>query len=176
MFELQKLLPPSEKRLALATKQGNPIENSVAPVPSAKHIADYERDRRVGWSRRKNPCGAYNCHGHVFAARRTSIYPDPEIWGIIREDGYRKLNDSENVQPDDIACYFTGDGHFVHVARVMEVSGVGIHRGNSQQFASRLLSKWNDSSGEDFHTLGDVRFPPYEYSDLTVQLFTDRPL
>src|SRR4051812_48949784 len=104
MFEVQKLLTTT-RTLQLQTKLGHEIGNQIAPPPSARHISDYDRLRDSSWRNRRPACGEYNCFGHVFAARRTSIYEDVEVTKILEDDGYRKLDPNESPKPEDIIIY-----------------------------------------------------------------------
>src|SRR5438132_6459805 len=115
MFDLEKRIPPTERTIRLDTRSGNPIENSVAPRPSQRHLRDYDRARRTSWHNRKSACGYYNCHGLIFAARRTSIYSDSEVWKMLKEDGYRTLKENEDPKYDDIVLYFSDRGAILHV-------------------------------------------------------------
>lgn len=168
MFEFQNLIGSPRRSLRLDTRVGNPIENEIAAEPSQRHVDDYEHTRRPQWTQRKLACGIYNCHGHVFAARRTAIYSDHEINKLLVEDGYRELADGENPAPDDIVLYRHNMMGIVHVARVLEVKP--IEDGGGAMFISRLVSKWNDISGEDLHTLTEVAEAYH-----STHVYTDRP-
>jgi hypothetical protein len=169
MFELQKLLS-TKKVLRLETKLGRQIENQVAPPPSARHVSDYNRSRNPAWENRRSACGEYNCHGHVFAARRTSIYEDIEVTKILMDDRYRKLGDDERLKPDDILIYVWKE-KIIHAARVMEVGKLS-NNPDSRTIVKRALSKWNDSWGEDFHGVSEVPFA-LQFPDYQVETWTD---
>lgn len=163
-----EFLGTPERSLRLDTRAGSPIQNAVAPDPPPPHaILKYERLREAHgrqWHRRKAPCGFYNCFGMVFASRRTAIYDETEIQRILREDGYREVSGLEAV-PGDVVFYRASWG-LLHAGLVLEVSvPAGLP-------AVRVLSKWDDASGEDYH--GHIDHPYGETLD-RIEFWTDRP-
>ncbi len=62
----------------------------------------------------------YSCVGMVFANRRAWIEPD-SLHRILREDGYTKLTNVENLSVGDVVLYHL-QGKPVHVGVVTEVS------------------------------------------------------
>jgi hypothetical protein len=173
MFELFKLIGSAHRELRIDTKAGiDLIRNYVAVAPSARHIQDYRRATRPTWDNRKPACGEYNCFGHVFAARRTSIDEDSEILRIRDEDGYRLLDNHEAPEVDDLVVYTHPIFGFVHVAQAIEVAPVGA---GGKKIVARALSKWNDSWGEDYHSVSDVPFGT-PIDDFTIEYWTDRPV
>lgn len=150
MFEILKMASPKKKSIALDTRLGNPIENEIAPTPSDKNI---EKDRILyqknilKWTRRIQSTGRYNCMGHVWASRRTSIYSESAGKLIVSDDGYTELLFTSVPFPDDLIVYEDKDsGCFIHIGRVMTVSNSEI----------KILSKWDDSSGEYIHNPEDA--------------------
>lgn len=177
MFELQRLAGPNRRPIALATRLGNTIDNTVGAPVTAQAVRRYDelvdKLKRHG-SRielRRAPAGEYNCYGHVWASRRTAIYDDhgDAIVKMIREDdGYRITT---KPQPDDIAVYADRHRGVVHVARVVQLCE-GVTADSPK--IPRVVSKWCDWGGETAH---DVRaFPLIDDSaSVSVEYWTDRP-
>lgn len=86
---------------------------------------------------RNGPSGYYNCHGLVFASRRTSIFPE-DIRRILIEDGYRQIGE-QDVLAGDVVLYNNSDGDIEH-------SGIVIRRPELR--IPWVVSKW--STGEEF--------------------------
>jgi hypothetical protein len=110
-------------KIALATRVGTPIDNEQVHTLGAfetNQMQDYERKYGGRCRPRGNPTGLYNCHGMVFASRRTGITDPNEIKKIIREDGYKEIAVA-NVLPGDIVLYFDPEkGEYTHSAVVLE--------------------------------------------------------
>jgi hypothetical protein len=166
MFEELRLIGGGDRQLPLATKGGTQIANSVAPAPEARHLLKYKqiRQKHSSWRSRKDPCGEYNCYGMLFASRRTAIYEDVEVSRILTEDGYRQIPFA-NAAVDDIAVYQAFHG-FVHAGRIVEV-GVATEPSLRPII---VLSKWDDTTGEDLHMIWDVPFK----IDRPIEIWTDR--
>lgn len=64
--------------------------------------------------------GVYNCHGLVFASRRTMISDSPEVRQIIADDGYQQIT-PKDVMPGDIVLYVGSDGDVEHSAVVVSL-------------------------------------------------------
>ena len=119
---------------------------------------------------RKPACGVYNCAGLAWASRRTAIYDDVDWDLIFAEDGYRKLSAGENPFLGDLVVYREKDIGYLHVGVIVECeSRVG------GLLIPRVLSKWDDASGEYIHWFNDAPF--YHEKDYVVQLeyWSDRP-
>lgn len=74
------------------------------------------------------PSGRYNCHGLVFASRRTNIPPpgdddDKIVSRILRTDGYKRI--TSDPQVGDIAVYRDDDNKIEHTGIVCRVLYVG---------------------------------------------------
>lgn len=76
----------------------------------------------------------YNCHGMVFASRRTNIDDPNEVQKIIIQDKYIQI-DVREVLPGDIIIYFSDDGDAEH-------SGVVISEPESLFNIPFVISKW----------------------------------
>jgi hypothetical protein len=167
MFEILKIAIPRKKSIALDTRLGNPIENEIAPSPSdmnkQKDLRIY-REYILKWEQRIPPTGIYNCIGHVWASRRTAIYSDKARKKIISDDGYTELLLTDNPLPDDFIVYEDKESdYFLHIGRVIAVSNSEI----------KILSKWDDSSGEYIHSPEDA---PYQtqFSQTRIYYITER--
>lgn len=116
---------PWDRELELETAQGNHVSNSQSnePVP-APTILGFETRWRHRFphivERSKRSTGSYNCHGMVFASRRTQIYDPEQLRLILRDDGYNQIPDAE-VLPGDIALYVHESGAIDHSAVVVEL-------------------------------------------------------
>jgi hypothetical protein len=174
MLEELKLLGPTERSIVVQTRKGTPVENLIELEPGEPECRRYRLLlQRFGqnWKERKPACGVYNCAGHVWASRRTSILAD-EAWRIIlREDGYRLLLDTETPIPGDLALYADEPGELLHVGMILEVQ-----KGFDDESPRMawVLSKWNSTSGEVMHFAHDV---PYGKQGIPfkIQYWTDRP-
>lgn len=90
----------------------------------------------------------YNCAGHVWGSRRTSIYKLKEWIKILEEDGYSRTS---SPVPDDIVIYYMDDGSMAHVARVHQL--IPSDFGPS---VAVVVSKWGDMGGEVCHFVHEV--------------------
>lgn len=173
MFEFIKLIGSPKRELLLDTRQGNPIKNEIALPPSDLSL---EREqllfKRYGvrWQVRCQPSGIYNCAGHVWASRRTAIYEELEWTKILTEDEYRKLNMTEIPKPGDLALYHSEDVGFIHCGQVISIEP-GLTAGGSP--IPKILSKWDDASGEYIHFASDVPFKD-KIPDFKLEYWTDR--
>lgn len=171
MFEIASLIGTPDREIPLGTMQGTQIPNTVAiaevPDYAARRYYIMREPFRLKWKQRKHPCGIYNCFGHVFAARRTSIYDDENSWiRLIQvEDGYRVIGPTDRAVIGDIAVYLNKpDQSFLHVGRIVLADYT------ESLPLIKVLSKWNDIAGEDIHILHDV---PYSF-EYEVEIWTDR--
>lgn len=166
MFEDVKFLGEPKKSIALQTRKGTDIENQIGPAVTAKGVAEFKRicaKYQIEWSIRKPCTEGYNCAGHVWASRRTSVYDTSEVRKILSEDGYSR---TDNPGIDDVVLYWNDRGEFCHVARIVEVR-------TAEGMAIRVpwvVSKVCDWGGEAVHRAHD--FP--NRSNLTIEYFTDR--
>ena len=167
MFEILNLLGATKKSIALETKLGNPIENEIAPEPSVRNIKKDEilyKNNANKWARRVQAIGRYNCFGLVWANRRTSIYSESARKLILADDGYREILLMGVPYPDDLIVYEDMDSNCViHIGKVLMVKDSEI----------KILSKWDDSSGEYIHSPEDS---PYRkvFPSLRTYYITER--
>jgi hypothetical protein len=182
MFEEFRLLGKTTRSIVLQTHVGRSIENEIEMEPEFRHINKYNSIfakhssnwSTPGWVERKPPCGVYNCVGHVWASRRTSVFtPDIEakISFIFQDDGYRVVNwPSEPLCIGDLGTYWESAKSrrgFYHVGVITE-----LRKGLSEQSPPIpwLLSKWDGTSGEVFHQYLDHPLP----KEVEVEFWTDR--
>jgi hypothetical protein len=175
MFEELRLLGSTERSIVVQTRKGTCIENVVEVEPGETEQRRYRSLlNKFGqcWRERKGATGAYNCAGHVWTSRRTSIL-SPECWRIIlKEDGYRTLRFSEMPVAGDLVLYASEEvGDYIHVGMIMEMRD-GVSR--EAKKIPWVLSKWNSTSGEVMHYVHDV---PYGKQGIRaeVEYWTDRP-
>jgi hypothetical protein len=132
---------PWELQLELETAKGTRIENSQSsePIPDAM-IRGFETRFRGRFprivERTARSTGAYNCHGMVFAARRTQIYEAHLIRMILDEDGYKEIPVTEAL-PGDVALYVSDLGQIDHSAIVIEGPDI-----NALLKMPKVFSKW----------------------------------
>jgi hypothetical protein len=123
--------------LELATKQNNHIKNRTGVVGRNRQ----QMVKFIGFAskfpnaqKRTENTDMYNCHGMVFACRRTNIDDPNEVQKIIAEDDYIQVR-KEDILPGDIIIYFSDDGDAEH-------SGVVISKPDKLFFIPLVLSKW----------------------------------
>jgi len=176
MFELAAILGNTEREILLATFKNRKINNAVHPDPTdldkRRYALFVNKYRGASCKERKPITGIYNCAGHVWASRRTSIFEPAEWTKILEEDGYRQLKQRENLLPGDIAVYVRDDNNEIwHVARVCGLAP-GLTR-ESEPFAE-VISKWGSISGEFLHLVHDVPFGAQGFP-CEIRFCTDRP-
>jgi hypothetical protein len=173
MFEELRLLGPTERNIVVQTRKGTSIENVIEAEPGEPEQRRYQLLlKRIGqnWRERKPAAGVYNCAGHVWASRRTSILADDAWRTILQEDGYRRLSDTESPVAGDLVIYRDSTNQsFNHVGAILELCE-GVALGSPR--VPRVLSKWNSTSGEVIHLSRDV---PYDLQSVTIEYWTDCP-
>jgi hypothetical protein len=65
------------------------------------------------------PTAAYNCHGLVFASRRTNVHGN-DVRMILNGDRYKKRLDPSEVRPGDVVLFVAPDGDIEHSGIVVE--------------------------------------------------------
>jgi hypothetical protein len=128
------------KSIVLMTRQGNPIENTQCMIIddcclNQFKILDKDYPESIcKW--RSHPTGIYNCHGMVFASRRTQIHESSEINKILMEDGYVEIKNDKDVLPGDIVLYLDLEsGDILH-------SAIVIIKPSENMGNPYVLSKW----------------------------------
>ena len=158
--------------IVLQTRAKIDVINEQAPLPDEQNISDFNRalKKQLNWKLRKAPCGIYNCYGHIWANRRTSIYDNIEVIKFIEQDGYKKI-DLKDLEVGDLVLYRRVNNlkhidHIDHVGLVYKIE-------EAEGFTYRtpwVISKFRDFGGEVLHTASD--FPHYD--DTLIQYLTDR--
>jgi hypothetical protein len=171
MFEIPILGGTPERTIVVQTSKGTSIENAQSAEPDNQQKLVFQAiiEQHPQWKERKPPCGIYNCFGHVWASRRTSIYESEEIDKILNDDSIRSLHEQELPLPGDVVVYRdqTDAAKIFHVARIVEIKQIaGINGGVGIPWS---LSKLNDSAGEVLHPIDDMHLPPF-----TTEIWTDR--
>ncbi len=168
-------LGSSGRSIVLQTHGGNDIPNQIGLEPEPRHLAKYKAifDRhKIGWVERKPPSGVYNCVGHVWACRRTSVFDDLErhLRTIFDDDKYRLVSwPDERLFVGDLVTYWVSVGDnktFLHVGIVVELRK--IIEGSTE--LPWILSKWDDTSGEVLHHYQDHPLP----EGAKAEFWTDR--
>jgi hypothetical protein len=119
------------RSIPLVARDGWAISNSIDPHPSAQTVEFAQMHARLLLAQveqLKGPSGQYNCHGLVFAVRRTNIpavAAEFDVDELLAHDGYRPL---ANGLPaiGDVAVYRDDRGDIEHTGIVCGVDRVGI--------------------------------------------------
>lgn len=123
-------------QLALHTRCENQIVNEInrerVRAGDVFQVRDFKSQFRDEIHRPTGPSRKYNCHGLTFASRRTWIQEAQEIYKIISDDEYHKVQPPEEVMPGDIAVYFK-DGDVEHSGIVVGIAELKV---------PVILSKW----------------------------------
>ncbi len=93
--------------LALETREKNPIKNEIVwddPRPGDEMLVDDYKRQFARVIHRTRSSRKYNCHGLVFASRRTQIWDSAEVSKILADDSYVRIPLSE-VLVGDVALY-----------------------------------------------------------------------
>lgn len=133
---------PYEVQLDLETSLGSPIENQqhtqMVPNLDTENLRQsFNRrfpNRLV--ERTKNGTNFYNCHGLVFASRRTRIFSSDTVRKILKDDAYARVADND-VKPGDIVLY-VHKGAIDHSAVVVDVQTSDLPNIRS----IKVFSKW----------------------------------
>jgi hypothetical protein len=171
MFELERLRSSGDQGIALQTRTGRDITNSLGVDLSEPHFRRYEallRNHGRNWQERRAPSGGYNCAGHVWASRRACIYEDEDWRMILAEDGFRVTREPA---PDDLIMYIERDQGILHIGRVIELKAGLIEESRRIPW---VVSKWSDVSGEVFHFEHDHPFHEFGFI-VSIEYWTDRP-
>ncbi len=136
--------------MALATDPSRPRETAITvetrlgtDIPNHQPLEFSEQDRSMCRQfdhkfpdaiSRTNPISVYNCHGLVFASRRTWICEGSSVMTILEDDGYEEIPETEAL-PGDVIVYFDEDGDPDH-------SGVLLDWSKGKPRIPLVLSKW----------------------------------
>lgn len=140
---------PAYKKIALVTRQGNPIDNcQESDFCASQTIPDY-RSKYKATTMRNAPNSCYNCHGMTFASSRTKVF-DESIKMILDDDGYTEVTADEAL-PGDVILYYNEKGEIYH-------SGIITTRPSEGKYGYPwVVSKWG-MLNEVYHLAYDV--PP----------------
>lgn len=125
--------PRPGRALELSAYDGMAIPNSIEADPNPTYVALTERslreilrDARV--RRLGPPTGRYNCHGLVFASRRTGIPPasmpasiEPEV--LLKRDLYGRVAPPYRI--GDVVAYRALGGEIEHTGLICRVESIG---------------------------------------------------
>jgi hypothetical protein len=176
MLDSFGFLGSGERSIIVQTRAGRNIDNVVEFEPDSRA---HRRYRLVldkygsGWAKRKPATGVYNCAGHVWASRRTTLSRAAQWPLILQDDGYRRLRSDEPPLAGDLALYVDDENNdIIHVGLILEM-----RQGFTAETARIpwVLSKLDSTFGEVMHFVYDVtKF----YADLgfriRVEYWTDR--
>jgi hypothetical protein len=134
--------PNPGRSLALAAYDGGAIPNSIDadPSPGTIWLANKGRSPTSAQTTRLlPPTGRYNCHGLVFAARRTNIPPAGmpsavDLDALLRRDRYALVPAEPHV--GDVVVYRYRDGTVAHTGIVCRIEVLG------RTQTVFVLSKW----------------------------------
>ncbi len=144
----------------LETRLGNRIENIQVlglPKSSRKRFELLAKEWQKKVTIRRGPTGTFNCHGLVFASRRTFVEDSGEVQKILNEDGYQRVS-PERVNEGDIIVYIQ-DGDYEHSGMVV---GVGPDRYVGNLLVPLVVSKW----GNFWEVIHSANTCPYNFVDV----------
>jgi hypothetical protein len=130
------LNPTVPQKLALQTRKGGVIANSMNPVEmtdAQSTIGLLKQRHPKAIHRDVGPSAFYNCHGLTFAARRTGISEPAQVQKIINDDAYVQLSLTNKPETGDIAIY-RENGDISH-------SGIVVYVKAGTPW---ILGKWGD--------------------------------
>ena len=109
--------------IPLATRRGTVIANSQSPDVAKWEVAlaeSFYGEKHPRVTYRTGHSGFYNCHGLVFASRRTQILHSDDVFRILEEDCYQEVESIAKVEPGDVIIYFDSDGDIEHSGIVVK--------------------------------------------------------
>lgn len=127
--------------------------------------SQYHRDLTI----RTPSMPSYNCHGMVFASRRTAVRDPSIVQRILLEESYLEISDAKMLMPGDIVAYYNEDvlgESIVHTGVVLSALS---YQGDTM-VVPKILSKWGNFE-EIIHNVDVVC---YEYSRLGYFRYTRR--
>ncbi len=129
-----RMNPSPGREILIQTYSGDDsIPNCIDPDPDPQLVEYNKREIKkkgiIGIKQLGPPTGRYNCHGLVFASRRTCIPPShlPDsvnIDDLLREDLYERVNSQPQV--GDVVVYRANSeiDHTGYVACVEDLRGL----------------------------------------------------
>ena len=153
-----RIVIPGEVRhseIVIQTREGWEIPNSQSfetTLWDEGQLQDHRR-RHAHAVFRTGAIPVYNCHGLIFAARRTAVWQTPAIRKVIADDRYERVNRNE-VHPGDVILYVSAeDGDIEH-------SGIIIEPPSEPLFVPKVWSKW----GRGAEVIHWANACPYDFS------------
>ena len=153
----QFILQPQFIELALETAEKNKIPNAQSKELSSQdllQVTDIEKKWGDKIIPRSGPTPIYNCHGLVFASRRTGIFDNSSIRQILEDDRYHEIQ-KEDTLPGDIVIYFN-KGDIEHSGIIITVPSENLLK------IPLVYSKWGKYS-EVIHLQNQC---PYNLSEI----------
>lgn len=153
----QFILQPQFIELALETAEKNKIPNAQSKELSTQdllQVTDIEKKWGDKIIPRSGPTPIYNCHGLVFASRRTGIFDNSSIRQILEDDRYHEIQ-KEDTLPGDIVIYFN-KGDIEHSGIIITVPSENLLK------IPLVYSKWGKYS-EVIHLQNQC---PYNLSEI----------
>lgn len=112
---------PVPQGICLRTRRGTLIPNAQPADLTPGDLLQI-RDQGLkhpGAKPRTNPLPFYNCHGLVFASRRTRIWDPAVVAQILIEDGFEAI-DRDSTLAGDVVIYCDDQGTIEHSAVLLE--------------------------------------------------------
>jgi hypothetical protein len=143
--------------IPLVARDGSSIDNEIDPPPSPNLIAltlsKIDRVMLANTTELREASGVYNCHGLVFASRRTNVRGidrDLDIDDLLTRDGYQRV---AGPQVGNIIAYRDERGEIEHTGFVSAVDTIGM------QPVTWVWSKWG-ALGERLHKAEHCLYSP----------------
>ena len=109
-------------KLESASKRNIPNEQNHQPMaPATARLQRANSQQQFGAHLievTRMPTGVYNCHGLIFASRRTNILGN-DVRAILNDDKYKKRLTQADVRPGDVVLFVAPDGDIEHSAIVL---------------------------------------------------------
>ena len=157
-IQFSDLSPQAVQSICLNTSLGNEIPNDQSgEVTHGETLKDSHDIHSHGVNPsfiRLTPSVRFNCHGMVFASRRTRIEQPQLIRQILQDDGYREVNYSDII-PGDVVLYIGEDSDIEH-------SGVVVKAPSNSLEVPLVCSKWGKGS-EVIHAFNRC---PYNHANV----------
>jgi hypothetical protein len=157
IFRLMVLLDSSgivpDTNIELHTRANKRIENTQAWQLSlwdwktfAEVVEKFDRAKKVA-----DACPVYNCHGLIFASRRTAV--DSAVFPILTDDGFEEIS-AKDVRVGDIALYLDERGEASHTGFIIGLEKIF---DGSDLLIPKVWSKWGKGP-EMVHLVPDCGF------------------
>lgn len=138
--------PPHSNKIIVHTRLRREIENiqddKSLTLWEQHNFAELKIKHQYKYLR-NGPTTIYNCHGLVFASRRTRVHDTAELQKILQDDNYKEI-DQKNILPGDVILYINEMGGFEHSGIVLEVT--------NEPRVPIICSKWGNNGPEVVHS------------------------